>query len=99
MVFKNLTPVPFTISSMDISGASSPIPSTGIPGLGWPPVIAVVLLSRITSTNLSLLCTAFRSGAIPAWKKVESPMKLTIFWFVAFEKPQLVPTLDPIDRR
>ncbi len=58
--------------------------------------MAVIPLSRITKVKLWLLKTALTRPGIPEWKKVESPIKEITFLSVALEKPQEVPTEDPM---
>ena len=45
-----------------------------VPGWPWWPVMAVVRLSRISTSPSASLYEALMSAVMPEWKKVESPM-------------------------
>ncbi len=62
--------------------------------------MAVVPFSMTMRVRLWLLNTAFTTPGRPAWKKVESPMKLTTFLEpLNRESPAPVPVECPMDRR
>ncbi len=62
----------------------------------WPPVIAVVQLSRMTRVMLALYSAAARRGVIPEWPKVESPMTAIAGWRPASDAPLAIPTEAPM---
>lgn len=63
------------------------------------PVMAVVPLSRITSSRLCWLKTALARPVIPEWKKVESPIKPTTGLPEARAKPLPADTDEPMQTR
>ena len=60
--------------AMSTGLVSAPASVRSLPGLVWPPVIAVMLLSWMSSVMLVRWCTALSSPVRPECRKVESPM-------------------------
>jgi len=72
-------------------------------GVSCPPVMAVVRLSKMMTTEEPPFHTMLSSPVMPEWKKVESPMTDTLRFFLscaasprAFSMPWAVVTPAPM---
>ncbi len=73
--FTFCTPMARTTASRSTRVAlRSSVTAQPTPGWSWCPVMAVTLLSIRMTTPREPLCTMFTRGAMPEWKKVESPI-------------------------
>ena len=64
--------------------------------VGWPPVIAVVSLSRMMSVMSVSAATASISGVTPEWRNVLSPMTAITGLRPASAAPLAMPTDAPM---
>ena len=62
---------------MSTDWAGSPSRVLPVPGFSWPPVMAVVRLSRMMVSDVALVVGDVHREVMPEWKKVLSPMIAT----------------------
>jgi hypothetical protein len=67
--------------------------------VGWPPVMATMLLSRMKTLMLCPRCTASSSGAMPEWVKVPSPITHSEGVMPACAAPMAMPIDEPMHRQ
>ena len=66
--------------------------------VGWPPVMATMLLSRMKTLMLAFSRAASSSGAIPEWVKVPSPITHRLGVMPACAAPMAMPMDEPMHR-